>query len=138
MMPSERGRVTRSGSQYTLNRHGFNTLVKDKYTQWHTYIDRLLCELKTRFEPWPEWLLKCNIAFNFDCIATDDDRRSALKTLMDCPTGPHPLVQEEKDRILSEYVTFALNAERVKTDSPNTLTQTELNPLSVNDLISLL
>ena len=45
---------------------------------------------------------------------------------MDCPTGPHPLVQDEKDRISSEYVTFALNAERVKRESPKTLSQTEI------------
>ena len=44
VMPSERKRVTRSGSTYTFDRHGFNTLVKDEYKKLnytHTYTNLL-------------------------------------------------------------------------------------------------
>ena len=38
MMPAERGRVTRSGSPYTLDRHGFEILLKDRYKNWDVCI----------------------------------------------------------------------------------------------------
>ena len=31
---------------------------------------------------------------------------------MNCPTGPHPLIQEEKDRIAAEYSTFFIERGR--------------------------
>ena len=73
-----------------------------------------------------EWLQKCNIAFDFYHFATNDDRKSALKVIMNCPAGPYPLKQEEKDIISAEYVKFIVNAEEVKRNSTEKLTQTQL------------
>ena len=126
MMPAERGRVTRSGSSYTLDRHGFEILLKDRYKNWDVYLQRLIEELEYRFEPWPVWLFNTEKAFNFDSSETNETKISALNILLDLPVYPHKLVQEEKDRIRAEFLSFLINGEKVKESSTKKLTQTEL------------
>ena len=98
-MSSERGRVTRPGSSYTLDRHDYTIKAQDKHRQWTAYLNRLIEDLEFYFKPWPEWFQQCNIAFNFEFASTSNNRNSALEVLMNCPTDSHPLLQVEKDRL---------------------------------------
>ena len=111
LIPGDRGRVTRSGIAYGYDRDAFQSLANERFDKYAKYLDGLLLSLEDRFEPWPHWLTQSDIAFNFKNNIDLETRKKALQDLMECPFGPAPLVQEEKQRILAEYVTFFLNVQ---------------------------
>ena len=112
LVPGDRGRVTRSGQPYGYDKDAFTALVHSRFQKYEKYLVELLASLRQRYEPWPKWLLMSDDCFNFAKELTQVERQSSLKALMECPTGPIPLLPEEKTRISAEYVTFILNAEK--------------------------
>ena len=112
LVPGDRGRVTRSGVQYGYDKEAFCKMVHSRYSHYANYLGELLASLKQRFEPWKNWVCLSDDVFNFANELTMAERQASLKSLMECPFGPTPYVQEEKNRISAEYVTFQLNAER--------------------------
>ena len=70
LVPADRGRVTRSSSQlqYGYEPDSFGALIKSRYALYAKLLNATLDALKRRFEPWPKWLIKCNVAFNFSDV----------------------------------------------------------------------
>ena len=130
LVPGDRGRVTRSGKSYAYEKDEFSALVWGRFPHYAEYLTQLLNSLKNRYEPWPEWLLCCDKSCNFEKELTIAERETALKKLMNCPFGPLPLISDEKNRILAEYRTFCLNAEKAtaifQKDKSKKVSQTEL------------
>ena len=89
------------------------------------YIHRLVEHILTRFHPWPEWLIRCNEAFNYQLNNSDANRKRALDKLMNCHSGPVPLLTEEKNRIKAEFVTFLVIVPKAKSDMHKSYTQTD-------------
>ena len=56
LVPSEKGRVTRSGAHFVSDRDRFWAIVVQRFKEYRIYLDLLNMELKNRFEPWPEWV----------------------------------------------------------------------------------
>ena len=83
----------------------------------------------SRFEPWPQWLILCDEAFNFESDISNEKRKNSFDKLMECPSGPNPLLKDEKYRLKSEFTSFLLNAKRasdsLKIANPN-YTQSDL------------
>ena len=46
--------------------------------------------------------MSCNDAFNFSEEKSHEERTRAFVALMDCPFGPFPLVEDEKERLKAE------------------------------------
>ena len=115
LVPADRGRVTRSSSQlqYGYEPDSFGALIKSRYALYAKLLDAILDALKRRFEPWPKWLVKCNVAFNFSDDFSNKERETAFGDLLDCPFGPTPLSSEEKDRLSAEFITMCLNASAI-------------------------
>ena len=70
--------------------------------------------MENRFEPWPEWIILCDDAFNFSSNNTTLNRKQSFSFLLDRPCGIHPLLQEEKLRLEAEYSTMLANVEKLK------------------------
>ena len=85
-----------------------------------------MSSMQRRFEPWPSWVKCCNEAFNFNNNYTHEERKAALRRLMDILSGPTPLLSEEKERIAAEFVTLVLNAADIKTKHRDKLSQSEI------------
>ena len=113
LVPGDRGRVTRSGSQYGYEKDVFSALIKSRYPKYTKYIQDVLDSIRRRFEPWPKWLICCEEAFNFGNDLEQQERKEAFQKLMECQAGPNPLLTEEKKRLSAEYVTLCINAETV-------------------------
>ena len=58
-----------------------------------------------RFEPWPEWLVLGEKCLNFMNEEELEDRRQSFSKLLNTPHGIHPLLSDEKERLMAEYVT---------------------------------
>ena len=83
----------------------------------------------SRFHPFPKWLISCGEAFNFNNGFLTDARMIAFDNLLDCPAGPTPLLDNEKQRLKAEFLTFTLNvsdASATLNAEKNNFTQTEL------------
>ena len=65
LLPSERGRVTRSGSVFDCDPGSYSQLVKSCFVKYSNYIEILLFNLHCRFVPWSYWVFSCNSYFNF-------------------------------------------------------------------------
>ena len=111
LVPSERGRVTRSGTVFGCDKAAFKAIINNRFNAYGIYLQTLISELQNRFEPWPQWLHLSDIAFNFSTDQSVTERQNALKQLMECHIGATPLMHDEKLRISAEYITFQLNAE---------------------------
>ena len=66
LLPAERGRVTRSIAASVRDEFdGCSELVKSCFKKFANYIEVLFFHLHSRFLPWPEWMVSCNLCFNF-------------------------------------------------------------------------
>lgn len=114
---SERGRATRSRvrSYHSngYNKEDFKSIVNHRYKLYVAYLDSLIGNLKTRFEPWPEWVVLCDRAFNFMNDLEISDRKVAFEALLDEPHGLDILLSDEKTRLKSEYQTMLVNASEI-------------------------
>ena len=100
--------ITNSRSFYN-----FSALVKSRYTKYAKYLHDILDSLTRRFEPWPQWLINCEKAFDLKNGLVIQERKVAFDRLMDCKSGPDPLLQEYRKRLSAEYITLCLNADEV-------------------------
>ncbi|MCP3848896.1 MAG: hypothetical protein GY694_01470, partial [Gammaproteobacteria bacterium] len=116
LVPGDRGRVTRSGTKYGYEKDTFSALVKSRYTKYTKYIQDVLDSMQRRFEPWPEWLIHCEEAFNFGNELEQQEREESFKNLMECQAGPSPLLADEKKRLSAEYVTLSIHASKLMTE----------------------
>ena len=120
LLPSERGRVTRSS--FGCDEEGFEGIIIQKFKGYRVYLDLLLSELQNRFEPWPEWAVLCEKCLDFENELEFYERNEALLKLLDLPFGINPLLNDEKARLTAEYATLHRNALKVlselKDDDP--------------------
>ena len=112
-MAGDRGRVTRSGAKDIYEKDNFSALVKSRYPKYAKYLNDILDALTRRFEPWPQWRINCQKAFDFKNGLVIQERKAAVDSLMDCKSGPDPLLEEYRKRLSSEYITMCLNADEV-------------------------
>ena len=105
LVPSEKGRVTRSGAHFGSYRDGFRAIVMQRFKKYRIYLDLLLTELKNRFEPWPEWVELSFNAFHFQNEMDFDQRKESFTSLLESPFDIHPVKITLKKRIDAEYVT---------------------------------
>ena len=111
LLPSEKGRVTRRGTRIGCDESAYRKLFEQKLIVYGNYLHNLSEQFVFRFHPWPQWLILCNEAFNFEISdVSTETRKDSFEQLMECPFGPNPLLDNEKARLRSEYVTFLLNA----------------------------
>ena len=96
--------------------HTFSALVKSRYTHYAKLLEDIISSIQRRFEPWPRWLLCCEEAFNFSNGLVLSERTSSLVTLMSLPSGPNPLLEDEKARLSAEFVTLFLNADHTASE----------------------
>ena len=113
MLRSDRGRVTRSGSSFGCEKEGIRSIILHRFKAYRIYLDLVISELINRFEPWPEWVVLGEKCFNFINDSDFDQRRESFSKLLDTPHGINPLLSDEKERLLAEYVTLHMNAMRV-------------------------
>ena len=74
-------------------------------------IDTLIRYLDNYFEPWPEWVVLCKKSLNFVNDWELKDRKESFKRLMEMPYGINTLLEDEKVRLMSEYLTIFTNAQ---------------------------
>lgn len=110
LLRSERGRVTRSGTVFGCDKEGFRSIVLQRFKLYRIYLDLLIAELRSRFEPWPEWLELSERALNFSNALEFHDRQESFEKLLDKLNGVNPLLDDEKRRLKAEYVTLHANA----------------------------
>ena len=65
LLPSEIGRVTRSGTAFGCDKDGFQAIIMQRFKAYRMYLDLLITEFKNRFEPWPEWVELCHRSLYF-------------------------------------------------------------------------
>ena len=106
LLPSERGRVTRSGTAFACERDSYKKLIDKSFESSSQYIELLTSKLKCRFTPWPIWVTLTNDCFNFASQKNDEQQLKSLELLLEQPSGPVPLTVQEKERITAEYVTL--------------------------------
>ena len=73
--------------------------------------------------------MACGEAFNFNNGFLTDARMIAFDNLLDCLAGPTPLLDNEKQRLKAEFLTFTLNvpdASATLNAEKTSFTQTEL------------
>ena len=58
LLPSEKGRVTRSGSMFGYDKAAYKLLVDNKFLLYGTYLGGLATHFVSRFHPWPKWLVE--------------------------------------------------------------------------------
>ena len=129
LLPSEKGRVTRSGSMFGYDKAAYKLLVDNKFLLYGTYLGGLATQFVSRFHPWPKWLISCGEAFSFNNGFLKDARMIAFDNLLDCPAGQTPLLDNEKQRLKAEFLIFTLNvpdASATLNAEKNSFTQTEL------------
>ena len=85
---------------------GFDAHLKSCFSRYEKYLEHLLFHLHVRFLPWPEWVIECNIAFNFVKDTPDEIRTENFKRLMDREHSPVPLLDDEISRLEAEYQTL--------------------------------
>ena len=95
---------------FGCEKEGFRSVVLHKYKEYRIYIDLLIAELQSRFEPWPEWIVLSERALNFTNDSEYLDRQASFEQLLNESHGVTPLLDDEKDRLKAEYVTLHLNA----------------------------
>ena len=115
MVAGDRGHVTRSCAKHIYDKDNFSAFVRSRYPKYAKYLHDILDSLTRRFEPWPQWLTNCNNAFNFQNGLVIQERKVSFENHMDCKCGPNPLLEEERNRLYSEFVTLCLNAEQITT-----------------------
>ena len=54
LVPSERGRVTRSGTNFSGDKDAYKTLIYGRFNKYVKYLEIVLADLIDRFEPWRE------------------------------------------------------------------------------------
>ena len=119
LLPSERGRVTRSGSRFGCgDQTSYIDIKTHCFSKFSTYIDVLLFNLACRFIPWPQWAVLSNDCFNFLDPKTDEKRIESLTLLMNEESGTMPLKTDEKMRLKAEYIKLLINGKElsVKTE----------------------
>ena len=128
-LPSQKGRVTRRGTRIRTDESAYHTLFDSKLVDYGNYLHKLSEQMLSRFKPWPQWLILCDEAFNFESVISNEKRKTSFDKLMECPSGPNPLLKDEKDRLKSEFTSCLLNAKRasdsLKIANPNQ-TQSDL------------
>ena len=113
LLRSDRGRVTRSGTSFGCDKEGLRSIILQRFKGYRVYLDLIISELCNRFEPWPEWLVLSEKCLNFMNNWEFEDRRESFSKLLNTPHGIHPLLSDEKERLLAEYVTLHTNAMNV-------------------------
>ena len=106
LLPSERGRITRSGTVFARERDSYIKLIDKSFESYSNYIELLTSNLQCRFTPWPFWVTLANDCFNFAFQKDSTHQHKSLKLLIEQPSGPVPLTNQEKERIKAEYVTL--------------------------------
>ena len=106
LLPSERGRITCSGTVFACERDSYNKLIDKSFESYSNYIELLISNLQCRFTPWPVWVTLANDCFNFSFQKDSKDQQNSLELLLEQPSGPVPLTTQEKERIKAEYVTL--------------------------------
>ena len=106
LLPSERGRITRSGTVFACERDSYVKLIDKSFESYSQYIELLSSKLKCRFTPWPVWVTLVNDCFNFSSEKNCEQQQKSLELLMEEPSGVVPLKIQEKERIKAEYVTL--------------------------------
>ena len=109
LLPSERGRMTRSRATYEYASSDFSSLVKCYFLKFGNYIDILVFNLGNRLAPWPQQLRLCDDCFNFENNKSNKERKTSLHKLTKERFGPVPLLEDERERIEAEYVTLLVN-----------------------------
>ena len=129
LLRSERGRVTRSrsGTTFGCDKEGFRSIILQRFKGYRIYLDLVIAELHNRFDPWPEWVVLSERSLNFANTCEFQDRRDSFSKLLDLPSGVNPLLSDEKQRRMAEYVTLHKNAmvvlEKLKGDDDITVEQ---------------
>ena len=77
---------------------------------YRIYLVLLITELQSRFEPWTEWLVHSEKALNFTNDLDYQDRKESFQKLLELSHGINSLLDDEKKRLESEYVTLHMNA----------------------------
>ena len=96
LLPSERGRVSRSESSFGCEPAGYLALVKTCFGKFANYIDVLTFNLAHRLVPWPQWVRLSDDCFNFCSEMTDKQRKISLEELKHEKVGPVPQMNDEK------------------------------------------
>ena len=101
------------------NGFGRNSKIDGRleFSKFCTYIDSLVYHLQNRFVPWPIWLTLCNECFNFCKDFPAEIRTNSFSLLLEEPSGPVPLIEEERARLRAEYTTLLLNSQDVQENS---------------------
>ena len=114
---------------FGYDKAAYKLLVDNKFLLYGTYLGGLATQFVSRFHPWPKWLISCGEEFNFNNSFLTDARMVAFDNLLDCPAGPTPLLDNEKQKLKAEFLTFTLNvpdASATLNAEKNSFTQTEL------------
>ena len=114
LLPSERGRVTRSESSFGCEPAGYLALVSKFAETSFYYIDALTFNLAHRLLPWPQWVRLSDDCFNFCSEMTVEQKKISLEELMQEKYGPVPLMNVEKTRIHGEYVTLLVHVKELR------------------------
>ena len=122
LLPSERGRVSRSRTAFARQISDYEDIKTHCFTKFGKYLDNLIYQLQIRFLPWPQWLIQCNNCFNFCSDVSSQIRENSFSLLLGEDSGPVPLLEEEKRRLKAEYITLALNASDIIKESRSPLT----------------
>ena len=84
------------------------------FKKFSTYLQTLLdCTDPEKFWgrfAWPEWLLLSETCFDFLLDIAEDVREESFKDLLEIQFSPHPLKEDEKERLKEEYKTLCLIA----------------------------
>ena len=110
--PSERGRVTRRSTRIGCDKESCNLLFDQQLRSYGSYLHELANQFVFRFHPWPKWLTLCNKCFNFENDLSQEKRKTSFNELLELPSSPNPLLDNEKIRLNAEYSTFLLNIVR--------------------------
>ena len=81
----------------SYEKDNFSALVKSRYPKYAKYLHDILDSLTRRFEPWPQCLINCEKAFDFKNGLVIQERKVAFDRLIDCKSGPDPLLQEDRN-----------------------------------------
>ena len=88
-----------------------------EFSKFCTYIDSLVYHLQNRFVPWPTWLTLGNECFNFCKALPAEIKTNSFSLLLEEPSGPVPLIEEEKARLRAEYTTLLLISQDIQENS---------------------
>ena len=78
LIRSVRGRVTRLGTLIGSDNEDFRSIILRKFNVYITYLDALITQLDSYFEPWPEWVIFCNDSLDFENDLEFSERKESF------------------------------------------------------------